>query len=525
MERLGDRWGVLHSTWLASSISCCFPGLQDQPAASKPEPKPAASGMQLQDIVSPLNIADDETATGIESNICYQQPLPRPLPALPAFDFDEPCERSRSTHRPSQWLVGGLTMASRTSSRASSVPRRGSSRRPTIGNPYDFRRAESPPLRRTPAFRPLQLSIYLPGNELPELPRFVEDEDEEDGAGLAKPVPALVKSRSDPILSRQSTSFSIRRKPVASRTSSLDAPRFSMDSGLTLIDSIPRSRSRSVDQLRSGGKDRRPSIATSQSARDFLDVLNAPLPPLPRLPQATHHPDTGPETSYSLYRRASDQSLRLRAHLEERQQIERRLPECDTIMEERSPISPLSSPFHRDASIEEDRQIHIQHSLQQQDWFQPASHPEHRTVPLPARTSSGNSTLLNPPTPTLMSIFPAPNTRPTVTTTISVPSSQPTIRRRLSAWLAKSLSTVTTAPEHHPPAHHQQHLRSPSGLSTSSISAPIELTSAWATPSANQRPRAHTKGSSVSTYVTSRGLSLDLEKHPVPIVRDVGVAF
>ena len=35
MERWGERMMKVHSTWLANSISCCFPRLQDQPVEEK----------------------------------------------------------------------------------------------------------------------------------------------------------------------------------------------------------------------------------------------------------------------------------------------------------------------------------------------------------------------------------------------------------------------------------------------------------------------------------------------------------
>ncbi|KAI4159175.1 MAG: hypothetical protein LQ342_006822 [Letrouitia transgressa] len=231
-----------------------------------------------------------------------------------------------ATHpqRPSHWLAETRNFAARASRRASSATRRSSSRRPTIGAPSDFRRVELPS-DRVPSFRPLQLSIYLPGNELPELPDFSADPNNNNG-GLEYPPQALIKSRSDSMLSRPSTAFTIPRKPVPStRTFSLDESRYSMESRYTFNESPTIAGSRSTI--------RRPSYAASQSTADFLDALDSRLPQTP--PALRSKP--GPEPVYTLYRRASEQSLRLRTHLEERQQIERRLPECDTIHEERLP--------------------------------------------------------------------------------------------------------------------------------------------------------------------------------------------
>ncbi|KAL9587677.1 MAG: hypothetical protein Q9203_003428 [Teloschistes exilis] len=249
------------------------------------------------------------------NEICNDQPQPVPAPV---FDFGEVQPASRAS-RASQWIVDGRSLASRASRRASTAARRSTSRRPTIGAPSDFRRVELP-RGRIPQFRPLQLSIYLVGNELPALPTF-EDEEEGDKSGLAYPVQALVKSKSDSMLSRPSTAFSIPRKPVPSRTASMDQTRRSTESRYTINEMISGAESRSIH--------RRPSIATSQSTQDFLDALDTRLPQSP----PALKPKLGPEPIYTLYRRASEQNLRLRTHLEERDQLERQLPECDTIME------------------------------------------------------------------------------------------------------------------------------------------------------------------------------------------------
>ncbi|KAL9582782.1 MAG: hypothetical protein Q9212_003097 [Teloschistes hypoglaucus] len=249
------------------------------------------------------------------NNICNEQP--RSVPA-PVFVFGE-VQPASATSRASQWIVDGRSLASRASRRASSAARRSTSRRPTIGAPSDFRRLELP-RGRIPQFRPLQLSIYLIGNELPALPTF--EEEEGDKSGLAYPVQALVKSKSDSMLSRPSTAFSIPRKPVPSRTVSMDQTRRSTESRYTINEMISGVESRSIH--------RRPSIAASQSTRDFLDALDARLPQSP----PALKPKLGSEPIYTLYRRASEQSLRLRTHLEERSQLERNLPECDIMMEE-----------------------------------------------------------------------------------------------------------------------------------------------------------------------------------------------
>lgn len=239
--------------------------------------------------------------------------------------------RSSSPHRPSQWLAEGRNLASRASSRASTSTRRTSNYRtsnyrPAIGAPSDFRKVQ-----QAERFQPLELSFYRAGNELPALPVFYEDINE-DEQGQEYPSQSLYHARSDSMLSR----FSIARKPLGSlRPLSLDATDGSYADELSFA--LGRRSTR-----------RQTSIATNQSTRDFLETLDARMPKtLPR-----SRSKSGPEPVYTLYRRASEQSLRLRTHLEEREKIERQLPECGTIPEEKqssessrkfSDLSPISS--------------------------------------------------------------------------------------------------------------------------------------------------------------------------------------
>ncbi|KAL8965957.1 MAG: hypothetical protein Q9197_006245 [Variospora fuerteventurae] len=251
-------------------------------------------------------------------------------PLVVGFDNVRPCSRAS---RPSQWIAESRSLASRASRRASSATRPSTSRRPTIGVPSDFRRVDQIS-GSEPNFRPLQLSIYLPGNELPTLPSFREEEEEveEDNARLTYPAQALVKSRSDSMLSRPSTAFSIPRKPVPNRTASMDQSRSSLDTRYTSNDTSSGLEPRSTY--------RRPSLVTArQSTQDFLDALDTRLPQAPPALRSK----SGPEPVYTLYRRASEQSLRLRTHLEERSQIERRLPEFGIIPEERQGSTKTST--------------------------------------------------------------------------------------------------------------------------------------------------------------------------------------
>lgn len=275
------------------------------------------------------------------------------------------------------------------------------------------------------------------------------------------------------MLSRSSTAFSIPRKPVPSRVMSMDVSRSSMDSRYTYNDTGRTSQS----------IHRRPSIAPSQSTQDFLDSLDTKLPQPPPLSRAK----SGPEPVYTLYRRASEQSLRLRTHLEERQQIERRFPECHTIMEDKEgdlDRSPVLTRLTGPALLGED--------------VQPTQDP----------LNAEEGTYQRP--------------------------RAPSTRTRISQWLlranpvalppAKSEEPIS-APFYslRPSSTHHRISVSSSVYSTSSTAA--EPNTAWTTP----RSSPHRKGGSLSSCKTmglsARGYSLDVEKSPVPVVVDVGVAF
>ena len=409
---------------------------------------------------------------------------PRPIEPL-TFESQEPPPSSQHSHRASQWIADGRSFASRASNRASVATRRNVRRRPTIesiGAPYDFKKVELPQAR-TPGFRPLTLSIHLPGNELPPLPEF--DEALLEDTTLTFPAPALTKSRSDPMLSRRpSTAFSIPRKPVPSRAVSMDFPRSSIDSRYTLNETVRPSQS----------LHRRPSIAPSHTTQDLLDTLEARLPQSPPLARSK----SGPEPVYTLYRKASDQSLRLRTHLEERQQLERRFPECDTIMEDKEgdfEKSPILTRLTGPELLGEDE--------------------------TPAAQVPG---------PNVAELQEVIRQRPRA----------PSTRTRISQWLmrANPASLPYTAAKCEEPAQLSFYALRPSSTnhrtsvsssvySMSSTAADPTVT-AWTTP----RSSPHRKGSSLSSCQTmglstlsARDPSLDVEKHPMPVVVDVGVAF
>lgn len=550
--------------------------------------------------------------------IISQQPLPSSRMSWP--DFKAEVTRSlsrRHTRDQSQCMTERRSIASRGSRRArsSSRPRALRSRRPTIGAPTDFRRSDaseqhvvpvdimpraaSPPLRKLSPFRPLQLSIYIPGNELPLLlPLFgnaggEKQDDVPEVPSLPEislPPSALIKPAAASLspLVRSNTSFSVPRKPLPGRTNSAEPPRHSTES--MMMETTYQPRSYSLDHPRGYYMydHGRPSILTTKSSQEFLEALNAPLPPLPLALSTSNQASSGER---SIYRRASEQSLRLRTHLEERDALER---ECATITEERSPVSPLStlqetSPttLHLDTNTANINMADTS-AFQTPTIYQLATLP--RTSSFPhisrpasvARTSSSSSTLLDEDLAKLPSLPPSypssiASSSPSLTLA-PAPATESsnaslTLTQRLSTWLTRSLTThhshlrsrrhlSPSSPSSFPSPQSNSHtLQHSASLSTSSPtnrkpqqsillhSAPNERISAHefeaiishtptptsaatvTTPAHTQegtggpgRQRAATQ-SSVSTYVTTRGLSVDLEKFPIPLVRDVGVAI
>lgn len=302
------------------------------------------------------------------------------------------------------------------------------------------------------------------------------------------------------MLSRPSTSFTIPRKPVAStRTLSLDASRSSMDSRYTSDVNLALG-TRSIL--------RRPSTTTTQSTQDFLDTLDARLPRSPPRLRSK----SGPEPIYTLYRRASEQSLRLQTHLEERAEIERHFPECDTIMEEKpadlprkfSSLSPISS--HGDATDDlHNSQPHIDH-------HQPSQFTTQSLAPLPSQATLHK----------LLGSSP------------SQMSNSMSTRTRISQWLLRSTSAHSSPRPSETLADHDRSSRRPSTVqdrtSTASSLSTASNTAEFATPWTTPHSSPMRKGSSFSSCQIGpmeRGLIYGDEKSGAGalMVADVGVAF
>ncbi|MCJ1405368.1 hypothetical protein MMC11_008595 [Xylographa trunciseda] len=250
----------------------------------------------------------------------FQQP---PLIPPPKIDFGISHPITRNYSHSSRWNSDNRTLLSRASSIASHATRKSRSRRPTIGAPSHFRRVETPLGRPEKGFRPLELSIYIPGNELPPLPVFNRDGLIDLSSLEAPPQAHLRKTRSETVLSRSSTAFSISQNALGpNRCYSRADSIYSYDDSASLSPSmLSRSHSIYVDAV----------TALPQSTLSFLDLLDeGPRPPVP-LKIKTRNRSRSPDP---VRRNASDQNMRLRAHIEERQEMESRLQDFDTIVEE-----------------------------------------------------------------------------------------------------------------------------------------------------------------------------------------------
>ncbi|KAL9634691.1 MAG: hypothetical protein Q9164_003945 [Protoblastenia rupestris] len=560
-------------------------GLQEQPVDEKEK----EDDLHLESATSsrrhsPVPVVAEYNTT----TVINQQPQPRSPPSLPTFNFDKdhPAYRdSRRLSKHSSWLREAPDLASRACTKARRISSTSTSRprgSRQVSEPTDFRRISASPVPRLPAFRPIQLSIYIPGNELPKLPKFSDDPEDDDDLPpvpeIPRPAQAVMRSRSDTLLTRSPSNFSIPRKPLASRQSSMDGIRQSIDSGRTLNDPVLRPRTSSLYYARS----RRPSVATnatSRSNQEFLDMLNAPLPPLPQL-QTLRPASSPPEYASSIFRRASDQSKRLQTHLQERDQVDARSPDCSTIAEERSPVSPrspsatspvfqqaqlMSASVHQPMSnpepqglaiISETIPIHsilkTSHFSQHEDSFSinprpvtitsvsamtsaPRDTPDQESAP---RSSSGSSTLLNltaAATPDTTCIEPFRTTTTTTTIThMQAIEGKTSVGQRLSQWLM-----------------------GPKFLSKESLRSPLDIAPVKEEDRSDSQTSVHNwfdvresmdfneeknmdiqkltpkeigeglrrRSETVSTFVTERGLSLDIEKFSVPDVRAVGVAM
>ena len=268
-----------------------------------------------------LNSQTSNGYTGFEDprTILHHQPQLIPPPSVPLPE-SRPHTRSSSQ----EWIVRTRSFASRASSRGSYSLKRKlnmyngsttSTKKPYISAPTDFRHVQPspPPYLPRRSFRPLELSIYLPANQLsPILPHFDDDP--------ATPRPAHTRTVS------ALSNFSIPRKAVPSYY----YQRPSYDAEFSSADTTPESVAGSFTHpLRP-----RPSLPGSLSTQQLLAALDDE--PLSYPPPARLRSNTLPILS--------EQVERVKSVLLEREALDRRIRDVDDLIVERRSMSLKSRP-------------------------------------------------------------------------------------------------------------------------------------------------------------------------------------
>ena len=240
----------------------------------------------------------------------YGQPRLVPPPTFPVF----PELPERPVSKSQEWATRSRSYASRASSRGSFSVRRHLNayngfhsgrppRKMSIGAPQDFRHVENALPRRAPTFRPLELSIYLPGDTQlsPILPFLFKPEDP------SCPLDDADGSEYSPTHSRSGSSLSFRipRKPL-------------------------RTSSRASSEWSAQFKPRPESLST----QELLAALESELPkvPLPARLRALTAPP-----AYE----------RVKSALHEKHELEQRLKDIDEAIEERQSLYFSSRPVSR----------------------------------------------------------------------------------------------------------------------------------------------------------------------------------
>lgn len=246
----------------------------------------------------------------------YHQPrlVPPPTP------WPEPQEHES---RGREWVTRTKSFASRASSRGSfSVRRtlnayngprnrsRNGSRRPRIGAPTEFRHVENSVPRRTERFRPLELSIYMPENQLSPILSHFGAIDDMSYPNDSKPLPYPPAAFTD-VRSESAMSFRIPRKPVRSS-----------------------SGASGTSEWTAHYKPRPESLSTQELLAALENQLPKPPPPA-RLRSMTEPP---------VYQR-------VKSALHEKYELEQRLKDIEEAIEERKSIYLNSRPTSRATSL------------------------------------------------------------------------------------------------------------------------------------------------------------------------------
>ena len=295
MRALSEYLDDAFRSWLGNSVgTCCGASRNHEPLRGMYY----APGNRMK-----ANMLKAEKCMTIE----YGQPRLVPPPAFPELD-EKPTSKSQ------EWATRSRTFASRASSRGSFSMKRivhahdrfYSGRPPrkiSIGAPQDFRHVENAIPRPAPTFRPLELSIYVPGNNQlsPILPFLFNPED----SGVL--VDDVYGSEYAPTHSRSGSSLSFRipRKPI-------------------------RTSSRASSEWTAHFKPRPESL----SAQELLAALESELPQVPF-----------PSRSRALT--APPAYERVKSALHEKYELEQRLKNIDEAIEERQSLYFNSRPASR----------------------------------------------------------------------------------------------------------------------------------------------------------------------------------
>ena len=151
--------------------------------------------------------------------ICHQEPH-LVLPMRLTLHNDKPLGGINQPPMAPKWISRGKSFASKTTDRAIKSIRAVSTGKPTkrvsISAPSNFVHVNAQTPRQTGRFRPLELSIHLPGNELPELPEF--NRFDPDDTSWLTPPPKTLSSPFSQVFDRYTdvSAYTIPRKPLSS---------------------------------------------------------------------------------------------------------------------------------------------------------------------------------------------------------------------------------------------------------------------------------------------------------------------
>ncbi|KAK2740545.1 hypothetical protein FQN57_006049 [Myotisia sp. PD_48] len=143
----------MFKTWISSYFSCIWPNTSEQAPPS-----------QMHN-------------NAVNGEMAVHQNQPRLLPPMKLVLYDNIPDSPRVDPRPSfvsNLVHEGRNLVAKASNRASLSTRRNPARsrhKVKISEPFGFKHLTAEP-RRSKLFRPLELTIHLPGNQLPELPVF-----------------------------------------------------------------------------------------------------------------------------------------------------------------------------------------------------------------------------------------------------------------------------------------------------------------------------------------------------------------